>query len=193
MSIRAFTAAVVGLLLAGGLWPLRAQSLGEVAKKEEERRKAVQQPSRVYTNKDLADVPPATAPAAGPGQPASASGGTPSAPALAKDPRDPDKTVAAGDSRPKDQAYWAGRKKRLQDEFDRDTTFGDAMQSRVSALQTDFANRGDPAQRSVIQQNLQKALAELDRLKKQITQDQKALTDLDEEARRAGVPPGWLR
>jgi len=36
-------------------------------------------------------------------------------------------------------------------------------------------------------------LTELDRLKKQIVDDQKAITDIEEEARRAGVPPGWLR
>ena len=31
------------------------------------------------------------------------------------------------------------------------------------------------------------------RLKQTIPQDQKALGDFQEEARRAGVPPGWLR
>ena len=39
----------------------------------------------------------------------------------------------------------------------------------------------------------QKALAELDRMKKAAAADAKAIADLEEEARRAGVPPGWLR
>ena len=39
----------------------------------------------------------------------------------------------------------------------------------------------------------QKALTELDRVKKEIQQHTKALADLQEEARKAGVPPGWLR
>jgi hypothetical protein len=30
-------------------------------------------------------------------------------------------------------------------------------------------------------------------VKKEITQNTKALADLQEEARRSGVPPGWLR
>jgi hypothetical protein len=34
---------------------------------------------------------------------------------------------------------------------------------------------------------------ELDRLKKQIDATKKAIADLEEEARRANVPPGWLR
>jgi hypothetical protein len=36
-------------------------------------------------------------------------------------------------------------------------------------------------------------LDELARLKKAIDSDKKAVADLEEEARRAGVPPGWLR
>jgi len=77
--------------------------------------------------------------------------------------------------------------------IDRDTTLADAMQSRINALTTEFVNRDDPAQRSRIEGDRQKALGELDRLKKQITADRKAVTDIEEEARRAGVPPGWLR
>ena len=67
------------------------------------------------------------------------------------------------------------------------------MQTRVNALTTDFVNRDDPAQRGIIERDRQRALTELDRLKKQIVDDQKAITDIEEEARRAGVPPGWLR
>jgi hypothetical protein len=36
-------------------------------------------------------------------------------------------------------------------------------------------------------------MAELERLKKQVVDDRKAIADIEEEARRAGVPPGWLR
>ena len=39
----------------------------------------------------------------------------------------------------------------------------------------------------------QRAVDELERLNKQIVTDQQAITDLMEDARRAGVPPGWLR
>ena len=57
----------------------------------------------------------------------------------------------------------------------------------------DFAARDDPAQRAVINTNRQKAIAELDRLKLAVLNGKKALADLQEEARRAGVPAGWLR
>jgi hypothetical protein len=36
-------------------------------------------------------------------------------------------------------------------------------------------------------------MAELTRLKQAIVTETKAIADFQEEARRAGVPPGWLR
>src|SRR6185369_3757874 len=41
---------------------VRAQSLADVAKKEEERRKSVTAPAKVYTNKDLNPVPAGSPP-----------------------------------------------------------------------------------------------------------------------------------
>jgi hypothetical protein len=67
------------------------------------------------------------------------------------------------------------------------------MQSRINALTTDFTNRDDPAQRARIGVERQKALADLDRLKRALETGKKAIADLMEEGRRAGVPAGWLR
>jgi hypothetical protein len=57
----------------------------------------------------------------------------------------------------------------------------------------DFSARDDPAQRAQIGAARDKALAELDRLRIAIADGTKAIADLEEEARRANVPPGWLR
>ena len=67
------------------------------------------------------------------------------------------------------------------------------MQTRINSLNADFVNRDDPAQRAVIERDRQKALAELGRLKQGVLDTKKAIADLEEEARRAGVPPGWMR
>ena len=93
----------------------------------------------------------------------------------------------------RDQAYWGGRMKDLRTQLDRDQIFADALQTRVNSLTADFVNRDDPAQRAGIERDRQRALAELERLKKAIEAGKKAIADLEEEARRAGVPPGWLR
>ena len=67
------------------------------------------------------------------------------------------------------------------------------LQSRINALTTDFTNRDDPAQRAVLASDREKTIVELDRLKKQIEGDRSAIEKFEEEARRAGVPRGWLR
>lgn len=162
--------------------PARAQSLADVAKKEEDRRKATAAPTKVYTNKDLNQ----------------AAAGSPPPPPAAKPGADADadaksKAAKTDDDKPKDQAYWAGRLKALQDAQQRDQNYADAMQTRVNALTTELSNRGDPGQRIFINRDLQKAATELANLNKGLEATKKAITDLYEEARRAGVPPGWLR
>lgn len=185
MARKTILTTILGLLIAA---PLAAQTLADVAKKEEERRKDIKAPSKVITNKDLSPVPESSTPP--PAAPASTS---PAGEAKDKDAKDQDAKDKDSKEPPKDQAYWAGRKKQLTDAIDRDQTYADALQSRINALTTDFVNQADPVRQGAIARDRQKALAELDRLKDQIQKNKKALEDLDEEARRAGVPPGWLR
>jgi hypothetical protein len=172
------------------------QSLGDLAKQEEERRKAVTGPSKVISNRDLSPVPPSTA---APPPPPDSKAAEPSGSAQDGEKKDQSKDQRKDQSKDakvepvKDQAYWSGRLKALQTELDRDQTYSQALQSRINALTADFVNRDDPAQRAAIGRDRQKAVAELDRLKDAIQNDKKALAAFDEEARRASVPPGWLR
>ena len=71
--------------------------------------------------------------------------------------------------------------------------FRDALQSSINGMSADFAARDDPYQRAQIADNRQKALAELDRVTQEIEKGTKAIADIEEEARKAGVPPGWVR
>ena len=180
---------VVLLLVLAGMGistPIRAQSLADVAKKEEERRKTIQAPAKVYTNKDLTAVPGGTP------TPAPATGAEPSADAAAPAPAAAE--APAKEKGPvKDQAYWSARRKALQDKLDRDESFLLALQTRINSLATDFVNRDDPAQRAVIERERLKAVGDLGRLQQDIAAGKKGLSDFEEEARRAGVPPGWLR
>ena len=75
----------------------------------------------------------------------------------------------------------------------RSEMFRDALQSRINALTTDFTARDDPYQRALIADDRQKALAELAQVGKDIESGKKGITDIEEEARRASVPPGWIR
>lgn len=77
--------------------------------------------------------------------------------------------------------------------LEQDEVLYDAMQSRINALVSDFASRDDPAQRAEIERQRIRALDELDRLKKQIQKDKDAISGIEEDARKKGIPPGWIR
>jgi seryl-tRNA synthetase len=106
-------------------------------------------------------------------------------------PKEGDKP--ATDEPKKDEAYWKARVAKVRDDLQRAQTFADALQSRINALTTDFTARADPAQRAVIGSDRQKALTEMERVKKEIEAHTKAIADIQEEARKANVPPGWVR
>jgi hypothetical protein len=197
MHIRNGLTLIVATMILAGAAPSGAQTLAELAKKADDQRKAAK--GKVYTNKDVGDVPPASAapqtnPDAAAKTDAAAAKTDPAAAKPASPATGTATTDAAADkSTPKDQAAWAERMKALRTKADRDAAFAAALQSQINGLTADFVNRDDPAQRSVIEQNRTKAVSELARVQKDIVADKKAIADAEEEARRAGVPAGWLR
>jgi hypothetical protein len=175
-------AAVVASVLSAG-----AQSLGEVARQEAARRKDVKAPVKVFTNDNLKVVPPAVPPAV-PGDPAAqpaAAGAAPADAAQEKPPEAPDPT--------KDPEYWRKRMTDARQARDRNAFLMESVQSRINALTTDFYARDDPYQRAQIEVERQKTLDELARMKKDQAELEKKVADIEEEARRANIPPGWLR
>jgi chromosome segregation ATPase len=163
-----------------------AQSLADVARREDVRRKQVKKPSRVLTNKDLRQseaLPPL--PATPP--PAEAQPQKPEAAAPAES------EVSDEEKRQKDEQMWRQRSTDAHQALERSQMYLDALQSKINALWADFTARDDPAQRGKIQTERQKALAEFERVKTEIEANRKAIDDLEEEGRRAGVPAGWLR
>lgn len=178
-----------------------AQSLADVARKEADRRKTITSPSKVYTNEDLpATVPRRTPPPEQEAEDAAAdvSGLGDDAQEASRDAAGTEGTEAPGvgasePQGPRDEAYWQRRLTRLRDEVDRDRVLMEALQSRINALTTDFVNRDDPFQRQRIAAERERALSELEHLEEEISRLSQAQEDLREEARRAEVPPGWLR
>ena len=193
-------AAASAFLFVGVAGLVSAQSLGDLARQEEARRKAVPKPAKVYTNETLrpdgpAPVPSPPAPGASPASPASA---TPPATAASSAPAAGQAQAAAtpaapASAAPQGEAAWRKKVADARAGLERSKTFQDALQSRINALSADFVNRDDPAQRSQVGADRQKALAELERVKLEIQQFQKQIGDIQEEARRAGVPAGWVR
>lgn len=181
------SASIVVLLVLSGraVNTARAQSLADVARQEEERRKTVKPVIKVLTNKDLSSLPPTAAPPPPPD-------GT-KVPEAAQTEKPPAAAPPQDKGPVRDQAYWGARMKELRTQLNRDEIFAEALQTRVNSLTADFVNRDDPGQRAVIERDRQRALGELARLTKAIADGKMAIADLEEEARRASVPPGWLR
>jgi len=176
-----------------------AQSLGDIARLEEARRKAIRADVKVYTNDSLVPIPGETIPtppgpaplapnpmaASGAAAVANAPGGVPAAAEAVSD------TPDAGPM--KTPEYWRKRIGDARDQRDRNKVYLEALQSRINALWTDFTARDDPAQRALLVAERQRALNEVDRLTKEQQEIEKQIAAIEEEARRAGVPPGWLR
>ena len=165
-----------------------AQSLAEVAQKEAARRKDVKAPIKVFTNDNIKAVPPAapqTPPADAAAPPAAPAAGTGGEAAQEKPPEAPDPQ--------KDPEYWRKRMTDARQARDRNAFLLEAVQSRINALTTDFYARDDPYQRDLIGLERQKTLVEFERMKTHQAELEKAITDIEDEARRANVPPGWLR
>ena len=189
MNIRVPLAAAVIAAVTLCATAVAAQSLGDLAKKEEARRKTVKTPGKLYTNESL--HPDSSSPAETPAPPPAADTAQPNAtPPAAAQPQQGDKPA---DDQKKDEKYWKDRLSEARTTLDRSKTFADALQSRINALTADFSARSDPAQRAVIERDRQKALAELDRVNQEIKDHTKAIADAQEEARKAGVPASWYR
>jgi hypothetical protein len=170
--------AVVALILTWLNAP--APSLGDLARREALRRQLTPASTHSLVNNDLP---------AGPGAAVSVPvslGSDDDAKAAAAKGED------AGKDK-KDEKYWRERMSQARTAVDRDRMMLEAMDSRINSLTTDFINRDDPAQKALIEQTRLKALAELDRLKKQLESDEAEIGNIQQEAHRNGVPPGWIR
>ena len=172
----------VALAMEGGL---HAQSLADVAKVEEVRRKTVKAGTKVYTNDDLGRTP-ASSPAPSLGATEAGAAGKVADPLpkpAEQKPVDPTKQ----------QAYWKDRATAIQQSLSRNKLLVDALQSQVNGLNAEFVNTDDPGQRNLLQARIERATGELSRVQQDIEKQTKAAADLQEEARRAGAPAGWVR
>jgi hypothetical protein len=163
-------------------------SLAEIARKEQERRKAQKEPTKVLTNKDLPES------AQKPQAPAAKAATEPAAAGEKKpDSAAGDKPAEEAPTEERTEEWWRTRMTDAREKLRQNEMFAEALQSRVDALRRDFLNRDNPVQRARVGEEREKALAELNRVKEEVEATKKQIAAIEEEARKAGVPPGWLR
>lgn len=156
---------------------IHAQSLAEIAKKTEEQRSDKEKPKapKVYTNKDLEDD------------------------ARFEPPAEAGLISAIQTSAPKDETYWRDRMRPLYERLDGDQAFLVAVSVREQVLDKrlhrdvdDVLYIRDLNLRATVESDWTQAVAEVGRLKAAVENDKRALSTVEEEARRADVPPSWL-
>ena len=177
------------LLLSPAVLLAQQPSLADVAKKERARRATITKPSPVYTNDDLQGGMRLTTAA----RPVATDTAEPE---LAAD-ADPDgDDPAPEETEPRDhldQEYWHSRITAARADKRRAELNAAALQNRVDGLWATFTSRDDPIQRAQIERDRNLALEGLQDARDEIERLDQEIRDIHEEARRASVPPGWLR
>lgn len=182
------------LILVLGLFGhmvLDAQSLAAVAKNTAEARAKTQaikdagksEPTKVYTNKDLVDVP-----------------STPSATIATSTPAVSAPVVSAVPTTPtNDETYWRGRMKAVRAICDAKAaivkSYDDIQKQRVADARRDLLAActgcsGTAEMRVTLPPIMQ---VEVEKAKVELAACNAGISTVEEEGRRAGIPAGWLR
>lgn len=198
---RALVATVVLILLSSVEVAARAQSLGDVARREAERRKdASRTPGRVYTNEDLGSVePPAatpmqpvpTDPAAPPAQDATevtAEAANVGSTVMEEDPETHKVNIRTTAPRreKRDEQYWRARAKDVRDRLAKATADLAAAQSSLAALDGGPKTPAAARERSVV-------TAALERLQSDVRYRQQDVTKMQMHAEMNKVPAAWIQ
>ena len=143
---------------------------------------------KVYTNKDL---PAVEGPALGQEAAGDRAAANPPSAAPPTSPAEPSSPESP--SSESGETYWRERMRPLRERLDRDRALAEETRRRADALMQS-ADRcfqigivcADYTESLRLSEQHKALLAE-------VARDERAVFALEEEARRAGVPPGWLR
>lgn len=137
---------------------------------------------RVYTNEDL--------------KTAGEGGGIVTSPVIEGLPRPaPRRSGAAGGDEPS-EAEWRSRANAARDRIGKAEARVEALEQRIAEVRQDRDPQAgvlSPYREQERQARLTEAREDLEEAEAELDAARKALEDLRREARRAGVPPGWLR
>jgi hypothetical protein len=95
------------------------------------------------------------------------------------------------------EAVWRKRAAEARAAVEKAEKRVEELQAQYTALAQDVspnpADIGDPMRLFKLDEKKRETLAELEQAKADVTAKKKALEELEDEARRKNVPPGWLR
>lgn len=190
-------AAIVCGVMTGFAADVAAQGLGEVAKREAERRAKVKEAGKVITNDDLKllapDRPTIAAPAAPAAAAADAAKTAPDAVAAPAPPvTTPTEPEVPGGNPKRDEQHWRERAKLYRDRLEGLRANALAMEARIATLEAQRPQT--PADRmAALNQEIQQATQDRARFEKQIALIAEEQARFEDRARDAKIPQIWIR
>jgi hypothetical protein len=175
-----------------------AQSLGELADKEKQRRQEIQN-EKVITNKEAEQYKSETsdAPSVPDLLPEKEEGTDTEKEAPDANPSAQEDSDEPVDMQGKTESYWRKTMMEARQQLTGLDNEAKALALKVTDLQNKLTGigldgAGDGFRKEAIQRELQKTYYEQDVNKKTLAKAQAALQDLENEARKSGALPGWL-
>lgn len=182
--------------------PAHAQTLGDAAKREAERRARLTESKKVITNADLdalpsragapsavrpdAVLPPAAPDAADAPPPEGDAAATAASPSGAEPPA----PVAARVKR--DEQHWRERAQVIRERLTRLQSDAAGLQGRVKTLNMDI-DAASGAERTALGADLRETAGALARVEEELRQIQGEWRAFEDRAAQAKIPPAWIR
>ena len=157
-------------------------SLADASRREALRRQLMPKATRALTDQDVDQVP---------ARPLPQLPQVPEAPAAVAATAAPERTEASPVQH--DETWWRERMASARKALDRDRLLAESLQSRINALTTAWSGRDDPVQRQQLSQQRVRTIAELDAMKEKIASGERAIAEIEDDARRENALPGWIR
>ncbi len=182
-------AAVFSLLIAAGS---PAQSLGDLAKKEKERRQQVKSDPKVITNQEASKYHSGSV----------TTGTRPAQPSKQDSDKQtkvkPDASRAGAisdepvDFQGRPESWWRQTMSDARKNITDLENEGNVLTLRQADLQNQFYRESSGFKQQDIQREIQKTFYEQDLNKEKLAKAKKEMEDLEKDARRSGALPGWL-
>lgn len=105
------------------------------------------------------------------------------------------KTAAktGADDKRKNKEYWQGRMKSIKDNIEKTKNGLKAAELELPLLRRQHYNEDIYSRKVELKNKIDQTINKIRNYTRGLKNLEKAMEDLEDEARRAGVPPGWLR
>jgi chromosome segregation ATPase len=163
----------------------QAQSIADAARQERERQKSLHS-AIVITNENLKELSPSS--------PSNKENSTPAATPATAAKKDESDSGILKDNKGRDEKYWRETFATARQDLKRAQDVAEVLQLKINDLNTALLRQDDMYNKeNILGPQITAAKAQLDDAQKQVAAAQQKISDLEDELRQSGGPPGWAR